>query len=141
LSTTYGAAVTTLTYDLAGRKTRMTDPDMGTWSYAYNALGELERQTDARGQRICLYYDDLGRLTGKHYRTDDNCPATPTLNVSYIYDQGANGVGQRTRMDDGSGYTTWSYDARGRVSEVYQSVTGVGNFRIHWTMEVTWARR
>jgi RHS repeat-associated protein len=132
LSTTYGAAVTTLIYDLAGRKTQMIDPDMGTWSYRYNALGELVRQTDARGQRICLYYDGLGRLAGKHYRTDDNCPATPTLNVSYTYDQGPNGVGQRTRMDDSSGFTTWSYDTRGRVTEVYQSVTGSGAFRTQW---------
>ena len=46
---------------------------------------------------------------------------------------GTNGVGQRTRMDDGSGFTTWSYDSRGRVTEVYQSVTGGGNFRTQWS--------
>ena len=45
---------------------------------------------------------------------------------------GTNGVGHRTRMDDSSGFTTWSYDARGRVIEVYQSVTGGGNFRTQW---------
>ena len=58
---------------------------MGLWSYAYDALGNLTRQTDARGQRICLYYDPLNRLTGKHYRADDNCPNSPTYNVSYGY--------------------------------------------------------
>jgi RHS repeat-associated protein len=45
---------------------------------------------------------------------------------------GTNGVGRRTRMDDGTGYTTWSYDSRGRVSEAYQSVTGGGTFRTQW---------
>ena len=59
---------------------------MGLWSYAYDALGNLTRQTDARGQRICLYYDPLNRLLGKHYRADDACPASPTYNVSYGYD-------------------------------------------------------
>jgi YD repeat-containing protein len=34
---------------------------MGLWSYAYDAFGNLTRQTDARGQRICLYYDGLNR--------------------------------------------------------------------------------
>jgi hypothetical protein len=45
---------------------------------------------------------------------------------------GTNGVGGRTRMDDSSGFTTWSYDSRGRATEVYQSVTGGGNFRTQW---------
>jgi YD repeat-containing protein len=130
---TYGTATTMLQYDLAGRKTQMTDPDMGIWYYRYNALGELVRQTDARGQRICLYYDDLGRLTGKHYRTDNDCPSSPTLNVGYIYDQGTNGVGQRTRMDYGAGsYTTWSYDARGRLQYETQVIDGSGIFQTQY---------
>ncbi len=40
-------------------------------------------QTDARGQLICLYYDPLNRLLGKHYRPDDSCPTSPTYYVSY----------------------------------------------------------
>ncbi|MEW5872532.1 MAG: SpvB/TcaC N-terminal domain-containing protein [Chloroflexota bacterium] len=72
-----GLYTTSLEYDYAGRKTSMEDPDMGTWYYAYDAVGNLVRQTDARQQRICLYYDELNRLRGKHYRTDDLCPGTP----------------------------------------------------------------
>jgi YD repeat-containing protein len=120
----YGTATTGLQYDYAGRKLTMDDPDMGDWSYAYDALGNLLRQNDARGQRICLYYDNLNRLTGKHYRTDDNCPSSPTLDVSYTYDTGTYGIGRRSRMDDATGYTTWSYDQRGRVIETFQSVNG-----------------
>ena len=42
---------TTITnsYDIRGRKIAMNDPDMGAWSYAYNAFGELTSQTDAKG--------------------------------------------------------------------------------------------
>ena len=43
-------------YDFLGRKTSMSDADLGNWSYAYNALGQLTRQTDARATS-CLYYD------------------------------------------------------------------------------------
>ena len=61
------------TNNLKGFKLTLDDPDMGLWSYAYDALGNLTRQTDARGQRICLYYDPLNRLAGKHYQVVDSC--------------------------------------------------------------------
>jgi YD repeat-containing protein len=35
-------------YDIRGNKTKINDPDMGTWTYAYNALGKLISQTDAK---------------------------------------------------------------------------------------------
>jgi len=60
-SALYGNALTSLSYDIAGRKLTLDDPNMGLWSYAYDALGNLTRQADARGQRICLYYDGLNR--------------------------------------------------------------------------------
>lgn len=65
IQVTLNTLITELTYDYAGRKISMNDPDMGPWSYTYDALGNLTRQTDAKGQRICLYYDSLNRLTGK----------------------------------------------------------------------------
>ena len=49
-------------YDRLGRKTSMTDPDKGGWTYSYNALGELVQQKDAKGQTQTLYRDALGRL-------------------------------------------------------------------------------
>src|SRR5215207_1213472 len=104
-----------MTYNNAGQKLTMSDPDMGNWSYAYDGLGNLTRQTDARGQRICMYYDALNRLTGKHYRTNDSCPtSSPSLNVSYQYDNGANGIGHRTSMSNISDSITdsWTYDKR-----------------------------
>ena len=57
--------VSTMSYDLLGRKTAMHDPDMGDWDYAYDALGNLVGQLDAKGQLLTLSYDTLGRLTGK----------------------------------------------------------------------------
>ncbi len=98
----------------------MDDPDMGNWSYTYDALGNLLTQADARGCTTTLSYDLINRLENKSY--SGSCGAT-TAGSAYTYDQGTNGVGQRMRMDDGTGYTTWSYDARGRVIETYQSVT------------------
>ncbi len=42
--------VTTVGYDIRGFKTSMNDPDMGSWTYNYNALGELVSQTNANSQ-------------------------------------------------------------------------------------------
>ena len=36
--------VTSFEYDALGRKTKMTDPSMGTWEYGYTAFGELKWQ-------------------------------------------------------------------------------------------------
>ena len=63
-------------YDFLGRKTGMSDADLGNWSYYYNALGQLTRQTDARDRTSCLYYDSLGRMRGRVQRTDESCAAT-----------------------------------------------------------------
>ena len=49
LTASRGNATMSLTYDKAGRKLTMDDPDMGDWSYVYNALGGMTSQTDARG--------------------------------------------------------------------------------------------
>jgi RHS repeat-associated protein len=124
-----------------GWKTAMVDPNMGTWSYDYDAAGNLVRQTDARNQTICFYYDELNRLTGKHYRTDTNCPTSdPSLNVSYTYDSTANGnkgIGRRTGMSDPSGSTSWVYDERGRVLTETKTIngTGGGTFTTRWSYD------
>jgi RHS repeat-associated protein len=119
-------------YDLGGRKIATSDPDLGSWSYAYDALN-LTRQTDARGQRICFYYDKLNDVTGKHYRSDDSCPASYTTpGVSYAYDAGTNGKGQRTSMTDASGSAFWTYDTRGRMTKETKTVSGAGTFVTQW---------
>jgi RHS repeat-associated protein len=57
-----GIAVT-MSYDLRGRKASMVDPDMGSWNYFYNGVGELTRQRDGKGQDTRLIYDALGRMS------------------------------------------------------------------------------
>ncbi len=47
---TGGTTAVTL-YDTRGRKTKTTDPDMGTWQYTFDGYGDLVSQTDAKEQR------------------------------------------------------------------------------------------
>jgi len=120
---------TQIWYNTLGRKTSMSDPDMGAWQYRYDAAGNLTKQRDARNQAICFYYDGLNRLVGKTYHSGISnldtltCPGTPYA-VSYTYDQGTNGKGRRTAMSDGSGNTSWTYDARGRVTQEAKTIAG-----------------
>ena len=125
---------THINYDALGRKTGMTDPDMGVWSYGYDAAGNLIRQTDAKDQRVCFYYDELNRLRGKTYSAGTgDCPNDPGYSgyaTRYYYDKDennapvTNGKGRRTVMIDGSGDTRWEYDSRGRVTEETKTIAG-----------------
>lgn len=112
VTTTRGGASTTMYSDYAGRNTQMADADLGTWSYAYNALGLLSLQTDAKGQVSTLTYDSLGRLASK--------AAWDSANQFFYDDFSAN----RTSDWVYSSYETVPYTLDG--NQVVKS-TGTGN--------------
>jgi RHS repeat-associated protein len=129
-----GGVTTSINYDQAGRKLDMDDPDMGFWQYQYDALGNLEFQTDNRGCVMELGYDSLNRLTSK---TSSGAGCSQQVNSTYQYDDVANGnkgKGRRTSMSDASGSTAWKYDDRGRVTQEVKTITGAGSpFTTLWT--------
>ncbi len=117
--------LTTINYNGFGRKTSMTDPDMGYWTYAYDVLGNLITQTDARTCVTSVGYDTLNRPTGKTYTGPGACATTPA--VTYTYDSTANGnqgIGRRTGMTDGSGSSAWIYNALGQSPTRTNTVDG-----------------
>jgi RHS repeat-associated protein len=126
--------VTEMWYDALGRKTSMRDPDMSNpansgsrWWYSYDNAGNLTQQTDAKGQVIAFVYDNLNRLTEKKQGS--------TVLAVYGYDAGSNGKGRRTSMTAYVGETnsaSWTYDARGRVTNEYRTVAG-SSYRFHFT--------
>ncbi len=118
---------TQIGYDPLGRKTSMTDPDMGSWSYSYDDNGNLFTQTDARGCTTTFSYDALDRLTGKTYSGPGACGTTAA--VTYHYDQSGHGAGagRCTSMDDalGTASASWTYDQRGRVTAEQKTIDSV----------------
>ncbi|MFC5491362.1 RHS repeat-associated core domain-containing protein [Dokdonella soli] len=115
----------TAAYNDVGQRTQMSDPDAGTWNFTYDALGEVLRQTDARGVYTDHTYDALGRLIK---RTATNSAATApnpqVIRDNWGYDpsgpSGGNGLLGYARRSTGQSTTSlltpiWnetnSYDA------------------------------
>ncbi len=122
--------VIAMEYDLLGRKTSMNDPDKGVWTYQYNAFGELETQTNAKGQTSTILYDGLGRKVSREDRLAGGQLAGQT---AWAYD-GPNGLGQLAHVADSiSGYVkVVEYDNLGRPSKTVTSLGVDGEFGNHY---------
>jgi RHS repeat-associated protein len=131
---------TSLSYDLRGRKTSMVDPDMGTWSYAYNAAGELATQTDAKGQITSMQYDPLGRLVQREERVWTG--ANPVV-TTWAYDTASGAAvgklhtvtitGDNANASVGNN-ETYSYDSLGRVNQSTRLINGQ-SFTLHQSFD------
>lgn len=138
-----GAQTRTYLYDGLGRVTSRTTPEAGTDNFYYTASdgglcagdsSALCRKTDGRGITTTYNYDALNRFTGKTYA--GGTPATPA--VSYFYDEGgaaAFALGRPTRMVDGSGSETYSYDQIGRITQLTK-VVGTTSFTTKYQFNV-----
>jgi RHS repeat-associated protein len=100
-------------YDALGRKTDMRDKDAGTWHYEYNALGNITKQTDARGVITQTYYDSLGRKTSQSFTGNG-----ANDNTSY-WDYSAHRL---TAERSGTWQRNHYYDALGRLNATLTSL-------------------
>jgi RHS repeat-associated protein len=135
LVTTAGGVNTTLSYDLRGRKIGMVDPDMGSWTYAYDVLGQLKRQTDAKGQVSTMVYDKLGRMTSRaepdlistwFYDTVDGTPSGAACGASR---------GRLCKVTSANDYSrSYHYDGQGRVDGV-STVIGATTYALDYTYD------
>ncbi|RJQ49681.1 MAG: hypothetical protein C4538_01680, partial [Nitrospiraceae bacterium] len=109
---------TVMTYDTLGRKSSITDPDMGYWIYQYDANGNLEYQKDAKNQEIRFEYDALNRITKKDYQNPSY------TDVVYTYDEtfSTNYKGRLTTVTDVSGTTKFYYDKLGRTTKTVKTI-------------------
>jgi len=118
-------------YDTLRRRTKMVDPDLGTWSYDYDNNGNLVKFVNGAGQTVSFTYDALNRLTAKDYSTSTG------VEVTYTYDEGAstNGIGRRTSMKDLSGASRWQYDLEGRAVKLEKTVGADNPYVVQWSYD------
>ena len=90
---THNGQVTHTVYDTLGRKTSMTDPDAGTWTYVVDDLGQTIQQRSPRGTCARTQYDARGRLWQRlDYATPD-CSGNADTTSQWDYDTLSYGVG------------------------------------------------
>jgi RHS repeat-associated protein len=105
-----GGNITTFSRNTLGKVISTDDPDTGVWEKTYDANGNLKTQTDSKGQVLTFSYDELDRMTGKTYSTNDP-------DVTITYDLATNGIGQvYSTSNDNATITTNAYDVMGRIT-------------------------
>jgi RHS repeat-associated protein len=108
----------TNTFSIRGFKLTTGDPDMGNWVYAYYPTGELNTQTDAKGQLVTFSYDRVGR---QKTRVEPEGTTTWTYGTS----QALKNVGQLSSVTSPGSYSeSYTYDALGRSSQVATLASG-----------------
>lgn len=114
-------------YDSLTRRTRMVDPDLGNWVFAYDDNSNLIRSANAQGILINFTYDNLNRLLTKDYANQEG------IEVSYKYDEAAssNGKGRRTNMNDLSGSSQWNFDKEGNIITLEKTID-MNKYKILW---------
>jgi YD repeat-containing protein len=98
-------------------------PDRGTRAYWYDASGNLTKQKDGDSVETDFTYDNAGR------RITETFPSNTANNMAFTYDQttGGNlGVGRLTQVTEGSGSSSFTYDAQGRIVSVAKVISGGG---------------
>jgi RHS repeat-associated protein len=117
--------VTIIGYDLLGRKTSMSDPDMGSWQYVYDAAGNLTSQRDGAQRWLYLEYDARNRLIRKR----QELPNGPIV-AEWQYDAaGQLGLPSKSKAYSSQGTIevwTVAYDVRNRPTQQQTTVPGAG---------------
>ena len=111
------ALTTSYTYDGLGNLVQLASPDTGITSYTADAAGNTVGSTDARGLAASYAYDALNRQILATFFDGS---------VAFEYDNAATRdsfpKGHLTKVTDGSGSTSYLYDAFGRVLRKTQTV-------------------
>lgn len=99
------------TYDGAGNRATVTNERTQTWSYLYNAYGDVTRVTDPL-QNVTEY-------TWGYNRADDHLMKTITDPLDHVTTFQYDASGNRTRATDANGNATvWAYDSYDRLTSV-----------------------
>ena len=106
---------TAYVYDDAGRVLSRSSPDTETTTFDYDLSNNLSFKKEANGSTFSYTYDDVNRLTGI-------LVPDPAEEVTFTYDEQANGKGRLTGITDTSGVYAYRYDAKGNLIEMQVSI-------------------
>ncbi len=130
-SSSYGGVTQTIEQDGWGRKTKLTDPSAGVYTYAYDGYGQVIKETNPKGSTEYTYLP-TGRVqqtktTGDHTR----------MTTNYVYDNTTKLLTAMTASDaiNGTAYTYgYDYDDYLRPDKVTED-TGTAQFEKAYTYD------
>jgi RHS repeat-associated protein len=93
--------------DLRGEVTEVEDPVKHKTTKKYDAVGNITKVTDPKGRTTSYEYDPAEEPTEIKYSEE----ATPSVHLEYDTD------GNRTKMEDGTGTSKYTYDQLARLTE------------------------
>lgn len=115
LETDYDGVIVTIEYDGWGRKTKLTDPSAGTYTYRYNSFDQITNESTPKGQ-TGYTYDDYGYLITKHIKGDQT-----NLKTDYNYDPLTKQLKNESTTSNGHSYLYfYTYDEYARLENVIE---------------------
>jgi RHS repeat-associated protein len=127
--------VTTIAYNVRGFKIGSNDPDMGSWTYTYDALGRLLTQVDAKLQTTAFTYDVLGRT-----KTREDHPGGVSNRTTWMWDPLPYGRGLLSMVTSPDGYREeYVYDNQSRPSSATTTANGT-NFVMDYAYDASTGR-
>ncbi len=115
----------TATYNTAGLKTQINDPDTGIYNYQYDGLGLMRKQTDSRSNSYVYSYDKLNQQT--------QSTLNGTLDATWVYSDAIPGLlTQRYK----SGFNeSYKYDALHRIKQVSTQLKNLAARQFKYTYD------
>lgn len=128
--------VTTAVFDDLGRRSQLNDPDMGSWSYTYNAAGELIEERNANGQCVSSRFDVRGRLVARADYRNSSCSGVAESSSLWQFDLGVQSYGllNSEREDIGGTVRSFEYDSLKRITATNSTIGG-RNYRQEQTYD------
>jgi RHS repeat-associated protein len=117
--------VTSYTYNGFGDVLTRTSPDTGKTTYTYDVGGRLSTEKRAGGQLITYSYDAFGRMLSR---------TVNGVGEVFEYDEGTNGKGHLTGITDGTGSTSYTYNAGGNLIKQVSVIDGV-SYTTSWAYD------
>lgn len=113
-----GTTTVTFEYDDAGNQKKIVDPNMGTITKTFSALGEVLTYTDNKNQTSTYTYDTLGRI-----KTRVNADGTAT----WTWDTATNGKGKLQSRKLGTDFEEiYTYNLDSRLEDVDTKIVQIG---------------
>lgn len=116
-SADYSGVVISIEQDGWGRKTKLTDPSAGIYTYEYNGFGELTKETTPKGSTVYTY-TSVGELQQKKVTGD-----LTNMTFNYNYDALSKLISSLSLInaDGNNSDYTYTYDANKRPLSVVET--------------------